>query len=90
MRFDPWVGKIPCRKAGQRTLGIFRGESPWTEESGGLNAIGSQRIRCNQRDLTCRNAQISVMNNFLCEESGSWFYDSTNSYVYSGVHVCGC
>ena len=33
---DPWVGKIPGRRAWQPTLVFLPGESPWTEESGGL------------------------------------------------------
>ena len=34
--FDPWVGKIPWRRARQRTSVFLPGESPWTEEPGGL------------------------------------------------------
>ena len=33
LRFSPWVGKIPCRRAWLPTTGFFPGESPWTEES---------------------------------------------------------
>ena len=42
-RFDPWVGKIPWRKAWQHTPVFLPGEPPWTEESGGLQPIGSQK-----------------------------------------------
>ena len=41
-KFDPWVGKIPWRMAWQPTLVFLPGESPWTEEPGGLQPIGSQ------------------------------------------------
>ena len=34
--FNPWVGKIPWRKAWQPTSVFLPGESPWTEKSGGL------------------------------------------------------
>ena len=34
--FDPWVGKIPWRRAWQPTPVFLPGESPWTEEPGGL------------------------------------------------------
>ena len=34
--FDPWVGKIPWRKAWQPTPVSFPGEPPWTEEPGRL------------------------------------------------------
>ena len=41
-RFDPWVGKTPWRRKWQPVF--LPGESPWTEESGGLQSMGSQRI----------------------------------------------
>ena len=41
---DPWVGKIPWRRAWQPTPVFLPGESPWTEESGGLQSMGSQRV----------------------------------------------
>ena len=43
--FNPWVGKIPWRRAWQPTPVFLPGESPWTEESGGLQSMGSQRVR---------------------------------------------
>ena len=43
--FDPWVGRIPWRRAWQRTPVFLPGESQWTEEPGGLQSIGSQRVR---------------------------------------------
>ena len=41
--FDPWFGKIPWRRAQLLTPGFLLGESPWTEESGGLQ-LGWQRV----------------------------------------------
>ena len=38
-RIDPWVRKVPWRKAWQLTWKIS-----WTEESGGLDSMGSQRV----------------------------------------------
>ena len=50
--FDPWVGKIPWRRARQPAPVFLPGEShgvgwriPWTEESGGLQFMGAQRDR---------------------------------------------
>ena len=37
---DPWVGKIPWRKAWQLTTVFLPGESPWTEEPGGVQSMG--------------------------------------------------
>ena len=34
--FDPWVGKIPWRRAWQSTPVLLCGESPWTQEPGRL------------------------------------------------------
>jgi len=45
--FFPWVGKIPWRRAWKPTPVFLPGESPWTEEPGGLQSIGSQRVRDN-------------------------------------------
>ena len=43
--FDPWVGKIPWRRVWQPTPVFLPGESPWTEEPGGLQSMGLQRVR---------------------------------------------
>ena len=43
-KFDPWVGKIPWRRAWQLTSVYLPGESPWTKEPGGLQSVGSQRV----------------------------------------------
>ena len=45
--FDPWVGKIPWRRASQPTPVFLPRESPWTEEPGGLESIG-----CKKSDIT--------------------------------------
>ena len=41
---EAWVGKIPWRRAWQPTLVFLPGESPWTEEPGGLQSMESQRV----------------------------------------------
>ena len=43
-QFDSWVRKIPWRRAWQPTPVFLPGESPWTEESGRLKSMGSQRV----------------------------------------------
>ena len=42
-RFNPWVGKILWRRAWQPTPVCLPGESPGTEEPGGLQSMGLQR-----------------------------------------------
>ena len=41
----PGLGKIPWRRAWQPTSVFLPGESPWTEEPGGLQSMGLQRVR---------------------------------------------
>ena len=40
--FDPWVGKIPWRRATHSSILAWR--IPWTEEPGWLQSIGSQKV----------------------------------------------
>ena len=40
--FDPWVRKIPWRRAWPPTPVLLPGESPWTEEPGGAQSLGSR------------------------------------------------
>ena len=44
-RFDPCVRKIPWKRARQPTPVFLPGESPWTDEPGGLQSTGLQRVR---------------------------------------------
>ena len=39
---------------------ILPGESPWTEDPGGLQSIGSQRVRHNRSDLACTHQLLNV------------------------------
>ena len=46
--FDPWVGKIPWRRAWQLIPVFLPGESPCTEKPGGLHTVhgvAKSRIR---------------------------------------------
>ena len=38
------LGRFPWRRAWQPTLVFLQGESPWTEEPGGLQSMGSQEL----------------------------------------------
>ena len=42
--FNPWVGKIPWRRARQTIPVFLPGEAPWTEEPGRLHSMWSQRV----------------------------------------------
>jgi len=43
-RFDPWVGKIPLEKGMATYSSILAWKIPWTEEPGGLQSMGSQKV----------------------------------------------
>ena len=43
--FDPWVWKIPWRRAWQPSPAFLPGESAWTEEPFGLQSMGLQTVR---------------------------------------------
>ena len=49
--FNPWVRKIPWRRAWQCTPVFLPGESPWTEEPGRLQSTGSHRVGHDCSDL---------------------------------------
>ena len=42
--FNPWVRKIPRGGHGNPLQVFLPGESPWTEEPGGLQSIESHRV----------------------------------------------
>ena len=43
-RFDPWVRKIPPEKGMATLSNLLAWRIPWTEEPGGLQSMGSQRV----------------------------------------------
>ena len=43
--FDPWVGKIPLENSMVTHSSILAWRIPWTEEPGGLQSVGSRRVR---------------------------------------------
>ena len=45
--FNPWVRKLSWRTAQKPTPVFLPGESPWTEEPGWLQSMGSQRVKHN-------------------------------------------
>ena len=50
--FNPWVGKVPWKRAWKPTAVFLPGESPWTEEPGGLQSLGWQRAGHERSDST--------------------------------------
>ena len=68
--FDPWIRKIPWRRAQQPTPGFLPGESPWTEEPGRLQSMGSHRVghdwATKHWGELCRRICISYMQVCVC------------------------
>ena len=58
LRLDPCVGQILWRRACQATPVFLPGEFPWTEDSGRLQSIGSQRAGQDWSDLALIHACI--------------------------------
>ena len=51
-RFSPCIGKMPWRRKWQPTPVILAWRIPWTEEPGGLQSMGSQRVGHDWSDLS--------------------------------------
>ena len=61
--FDPWVGKIPWRRERLPTPVFLPGESPWTEELGGLQSMGLQKVG---HDWATRHTVAAISINNKC------------------------
>ena len=64
-----WVGKIPWRRAWQHTPVFFPGESPQTEEAGGLQIMGSQRVG---HGCTAKHRPHFIQINIKIDEWNTW------------------
>ena len=56
--FNPWVGKIPWRRAWQPTSVFLPGGIPWTEEPGGLYSPWGRK-ESHATEATCMQAPHS-------------------------------
>ena len=63
-RFDPWVGKIPWEKETATHCSILAWRIPWTEEPGGLQSMGLQRVGHDWSNLAhlCKHLYLSGKN----------------------------
>ena len=67
--FKPLVGKSPWRKEWQSIAAFLPGESPWTEEPGRLQSMGSQRVG---HDWATQHSTHSIGPVAGREEEASW------------------
>ena len=52
-RFDPWVGKVPWRRALATHSSVLAWRIPWTEDPGWLQSMGLQRVGHDWSNLVC-------------------------------------
>ena len=80
--FDPWVGKIPWRRAWQPTPVFLPGKSHGQRKLGRLQSIGSQKVRHDQ-SLTHAQSLWEIINTFTEDN----IYDfSSKSYLLASVN----
>ena len=85
-RFHSWVRKIPWRRKWQPTPVFLPGKR--TEEPGGLQSMGSQRVGHNWSDLTCtgiwNNAHWSIRKYNLKLHMVNWFFNQSAKTIWWG------
>ena len=90
---DPWAGKIPWSRAWQPAPVFLPGESPWTQEPGGLQSMGVQKVRHDWaiKHSTAHEKQslyinkISHVNNRLWVGEGWERGSRRRGYIYTYV-----
>ena len=80
--FNPWVGKIPWRRAWQPTSVFLPGESPGTEEPGVLQSIGSSESDTAEW-LSTEQHMVGLQNSTSFRSVVRWFsYICVCVYIY--------
>ena len=69
--WETWVGKIPWRRTWQPTPVLLPGESPWTEEPGGLQSMGSPRVRQTEQLSTAQEIRINNREKIVSSINGA-------------------
>ena len=73
--FDTWVGKMPWRRKGMAThSSILVWRIRWTEEPGGLQSTGLQRVGHDEINLACVDSheRYSLISTAFYTEQDSW------------------
>ena len=89
-RFDPWIGKTPWMRAWQPTPVSFPGESPWAEESGGLQSRGSQRVGHDWDDLARMHTCSSGSRTWACSTPSASMTECAHKWLLDRwlTHCC--
>ena len=56
---------------------------PWTEEPGGLQSIGSQRVGHDWRDLACTQQSMGLN----CDSTTYWHHTSSQGYYFTSLSL---
>ena len=72
-RFDPWVGRIPCRRAWQPTLAFLPGESHGQRSLAGYSLWGHKESDSTEHTIRERleNLLVATKQGYLKEMSGT-------------------
>ena len=85
--FDPWIRKISWRRKWKPTLVFLPEMSPWTEDSGGLQSRGSQRVGHDWSNL----ASLSVTDKLCaCMKLQALYSTSTEWSGLPSIASCCC
>ena len=88
--FNPWVRKIPWRRALQPTPSFLPGESQWMEEPGSLQSNESPRVRHGWSNLasTQASASVSLYLSFAANLHFLWRQRSFLSFHFTFSNCC--
>ena len=97
-RLDPWVGKIPWRRAWQPAP-VSLEESPWIEEAGRLQSMESQRVNlaeatehtrkvCVTFPVSC-SSSARILSEFLLRYSLHLHFSVVKHWYYTESCLCG-
>ena len=87
--FNPWVGKIPWRRALAAHSSIHAWRIPWTEEPGMLWSIALQRVGHDWSNLACMHTS-PCRDNRCCQFIMFPSKDIPYCYGFSNMCVCVC
>ena len=88
--FNSWVGTIPWRRAWQHTPVFLPGESPWTEEPGGLTpwALAWESVAREACLLFHLRTNFTGEYAHMCTHTHTHTFIKTHIYIHTHIHTC--
>ena len=87
-RFDPWAGRFPGEGAVATHSNILAWRIPWTEEPGGLQSIGLQRVGHDWSDLAHTKHMSCILRRKVSQQKQTqiWYNEIyTWNYTYKDL-----